>query len=134
MTVVAAYVPTPLGRETVRAAAQLARLQGSALVVVNSASGAAVADPALAADSELEALRQDLTERGLDVTIRQVRQTPSAAEGVLGVVRAEQADLLVIGVRRRSVVGKFLLGSTAQTLLLDSPCDVLAVKPATTHD
>jgi nucleotide-binding universal stress UspA family protein len=44
------------------------------------------------------------------------------------VVRDTDATLLVIGIRHRSMVGKMLMGSTAQTLLMDCPCQVLAVK------
>ncbi|MCW2811511.1 MAG: hypothetical protein JWP61_1969, partial [Friedmanniella sp.] len=38
------------------------------------------------------------------------------------------AELLVIGARRRSPVGKFLLGSVTQTLILQSEVPVLVVK------
>lgn len=38
------------------------------------------------------------------------------------------ADLLVIGARRRTPIGKFLLGSTVQRVVLDSPVAVLVVK------
>ena len=38
------------------------------------------------------------------------------------------ADLIVIGLRRRTPVGKLILGSNAQRILLDAPCAVLAVK------
>ena len=38
------------------------------------------------------------------------------------------AELVVIGMRHRTAVGKFLLGSTAQRILLDTPCPVLSVK------
>jgi nucleotide-binding universal stress UspA family protein len=40
-----------------------------------------------------------------------------------------EVDLLVIGVRRRSPVGKAFLGDLAQRLLLEAPVPVLAVKP-----
>jgi len=44
------------------------------------------------------------------------------------VVREVDASRLVIGMRHRTPVGKMLMGSTAQQLLLDCPCPVLAVK------
>jgi nucleotide-binding universal stress UspA family protein len=41
--------------------------------------------------------------------------------------RARDADMLVIGLRRRSRVGKFILGSTAQSAILAARCPVLTV-------
>jgi nucleotide-binding universal stress UspA family protein len=43
------------------------------------------------------------------------------------------ATLAVIGVRRRSPVGKAVLGSRAQDVLLHLDCAVLAVKDPTTE-
>ena len=40
------------------------------------------------------------------------------------------ADLLVIGARRRSPLGSFLLGSTVQRVVLDAPMPVFVVKAA----
>jgi nucleotide-binding universal stress UspA family protein len=50
------------------------------------------------------------------------------ADHVVEVVGKAHASLLVIGLRRRTSVGKFLLGSSASTILMQAPCPVLAVK------
>ena len=47
---------------------------------------------------------------------------------LLGLVDSVGADLLVIGARRRSPVGKALLGSVAQTVILEANVPVLVVK------
>ena len=49
-------------------------------------------------------------------------------DALLRLVDAVEADLLVIGARRRSPVGKALLGSVAQTVILEANLPVLVVK------
>ena len=49
-------------------------------------------------------------------------------DALLKLVDAVGADLLVIGARRRSPVGKALLGSVAQTVILEANLPVLVVK------
>ncbi len=49
-------------------------------------------------------------------------------DAVLDEIRAHDVSRLVIGLKRRSPVGKALLGSVSQRLLLDSPVPVVAVK------
>ena len=55
---------------------------------------------------------------------------PDIADAVLEVADEVGATLVVVGVRHRSPVGKMLLGSVAQRVILDAHCPVLAVKPA----
>ena len=52
------------------------------------------------------------------------------AETILELTGKIQADLLIIGARRRSPVGKALLGSVTQTLILQADVPVLVVKSA----
>jgi nucleotide-binding universal stress UspA family protein len=50
------------------------------------------------------------------------------SEAILGATRELEPDLLVIGARRRSPVGKAFLGSVAQNVILDAEVPVLVVK------
>lgn len=53
------------------------------------------------------------------------------ADVVLDYLSAHPAvSRLVIGIKRRTPVGKAVFGSVSQRLLLESPVPVLAVKPA----
>jgi nucleotide-binding universal stress UspA family protein len=52
-----------------------------------------------------------------------------AAAELLTAMDRSEAELLVIGIKHRSPVGKLLLGGTSQRLLLECPKPVLAVKP-----
>jgi nucleotide-binding universal stress UspA family protein len=47
---------------------------------------------------------------------------------ILRIAREANASVIVIGLRQRSAVGKLILGSTAQRILLDADRPVLAVK------
>jgi nucleotide-binding universal stress UspA family protein len=53
--------------------------------------------------------------------------TKSVAEQLVEAAERENADEIVIGVRKRSKAGKFLFGSTTQYAVLRSPCPVLTV-------
>lgn len=72
-----------------------------------------------------------LDESGIDYTVinRKGRGDRDPAEAVLDELdERPEVTRLVIGMRRRSRVGKMLIGSVSQRLLLDSPVPVLAVK------
>ncbi|WP_188195267.1 universal stress protein [Nonomuraea sp. SYSU D8015] len=121
MTIVAGYVPTPLGEAVLGQALAEAELRKARLVVVNVSHPGAYVDPGTAPPAELQRRVGDGHE------VRQPQDTDPAA-ALLDVARQESAELIVIGVRRRSPVGKLLMGSTAQRVLLESDCPVLAVK------
>jgi nucleotide-binding universal stress UspA family protein len=107
-----------------------AKLRGSKLVVVNSHRGGDELDDAAArqADKAMAAVEQRLTDSGIEHEVRQLVRGFEPAEDLIGIAEASDADLIVIGLRRRSPVGKLILGSNAQRVLLDAPCPVLAVK------
>ena len=61
--------------------------------------------------------------------LRQGAHSGEVADEVLRVAAETDASVIVIGLRRRSPVGKLLMGSSAQRILLDADRPVLAVKP-----
>lgn len=128
MTVLAGYTPTDAGALVVEAAIAEAQRRNCPLVIVNSASGSAYADRALATEEGLDRLRARLAESGVDARIQQVTEAVTASETLIRTAEELPAELLVIGLRQRTRTGKFLLGSVSQDVLLNAPCDVLGVR------
>ena len=129
-TIVVGYVPKPEGRAALRRAAEEARLRDSQLVVVNSHRGGREfdRDDALESEAQLEEVRTELENAGVVHEVRQLVRGMDPAEDLINVATEVGAEFIVIGLRRRSPVGKLILGSNAQRVLLDAPCPVLAVK------
>jgi nucleotide-binding universal stress UspA family protein len=127
--IVVAWSPDDFGRAALTHAVSEARLRGHGVVVVNATRGDALVDDRFASGDELGAVRAGLEEAGLPY---EVRQSVGADVGdqVLAVADEVGAELIVLGLRRRTPVGKLIMGSVAQRILLGSHCPVLAVKPA----
>lgn len=128
MTIVVGYVPTPEGSAAVDHAMAEATMRRSRVVVVNTGHYGDFAHASYATEEDIDALDAQFSEVGVDHEIRRALESTSAAEAILTTATEVDADLIVIGVRRRSPVGKLITGSTAQQILLDADCPVLAVK------
>lgn len=130
MTIVVGFVPTKEGRAALARAVEEARSRRSALVVIDSLRGGRDLDEdtVTAAEAELERAKGELTGEGLSVDVRKLVRGNEPAEDLISVANETDAELIVIGLRRRTPVGKLILGSNAQRILLDAPCAVLAVK------
>ena len=128
MTIVVGYIPRPEGLAAVDCAITEAERRGEKLVVVNTGHHGDNADPSFAASQDLDALDAQLTARGIDHEIRQQTRGLAPADELLHAATEADASLIVIGLRRRNPLGKLITGSTAQQVLLDASCDVLAVK------
>jgi nucleotide-binding universal stress UspA family protein len=130
MAIVVGYVPRAEGRAALRRAAEEARLRSTKLVVINSNRGGRDLDDedAVRHEQELAEVRAQLDREGVEHEVRQLVRGMDPAEDLIAVAEEVAADFIVIGLRRRTPVGKLILGSNAQRILLDAPCPVLAVK------
>ncbi|MEO5743886.1 MAG: universal stress protein [Terracoccus sp.] len=130
MAIVVGYVATREGRAALKRAAEECVLRGTKLVVISSHRGGKDfdAEESLRFEAELDRVKEMLQQKGLDHEVRSLVRGNDPAEDLISVAEAESADFIVIGLRRRSPVGKLILGSNAQRILLDASCPVLAVK------
>ncbi|WP_420113908.1 universal stress protein [Pseudactinotalea sp.] len=126
MPVVAGFVPTPEGRAALESGIEEATRRETTLVVVVHATRGSDAETIEAA---VEEARQTLETSDVAHEVRHVERGNDVADDLVQIAEDLSADLIVIGLRRRSPVGKLILGSNAQRILLDATCPVLAVKP-----
>jgi len=126
-TVVLGYVPKPEGEAALASAISESQLRKAELVVVNS-HRARHGDGDGVIEQELEEVRARVEEAGVVVDVRHPETGFEASEDLLNIADEVSAELIVIGLRRRTPVGKLILGSNAQRILLDAHCPVLAVK------
>jgi nucleotide-binding universal stress UspA family protein len=128
MSIVVGYVPTAEGNAALNYAIAEARKNDSLLVVINSSKGDALVDNRYAGQPEMDDIQQRLEQEDVKHLILHPVRGQDATTEVLNAAEAHRADLIVIGLRRRSPVGKLFLGSTAQRILLEADCPVVAVK------
>ena len=139
MNIVAGVTSRPESRVALDRAIDEVKLRGGHLYIIHTMdqglkSGAATArdwTSAVAAERATgERIVEELAEQGIEATYRVELANSGPAATLLEVAEEVGADLIVIGIRRRSAVGKLVLGSVSQAVLLGADCPVLAVKGA----
>lgn len=127
MSVVVGYIESPEGRAALQRAVAEARLRDLPLTVVHSLRNDARIREA---EDVLARIDEELNREGIRYEVRELVRGKPAGEDLVAFAHEHGADLIVIGLRRRSPVGKLVLGSNAQDVLLGADCPVLTVKAA----
>ncbi|MBJ7357567.1 universal stress protein [Nocardioides sp.] len=127
MTVVVGYIPDRHGEAALAAGIEEAGRRRTDLVVVNASKGDALVDARYVGEAALAELEERLAEVELPTEVRQMIGADVADE-LVRVARETGADAIVVGLRHRTPVGKMIMGSVAQRVLLEAPCWVIAVK------
>ena len=130
MKIVVGFIRSAEGAAALERAIEEARLREAQLVVVHSMEGGDKedAEEVLEYREELEAVAQRLTDMGVAHEVHEFVRGQTPSEDLVQCATELEAELIVIGLRRRSTVGKLILGSNAQEILLDAKCPVLSVK------
>ncbi len=126
--IVVGYTADIFGRAAVDHGVAEAKLRNTKLLVVNSTAGDSYVDAAFSQTGDMRGLEAQLAGSDVEFEIEQPVGV-HAGEALLAAMDRPEAELLVIGIRHRNPVGKLLLGSVSQQLILECPKPVLAVKP-----
>ncbi|PRB70305.1 universal stress protein [Arthrobacter sp. MYb213] len=122
MAILACYSDTESGRAAIRRGLAEAHKSQDSLLVANLEKGQVTED-------QLGIDLNTLMDFGVPVQI--LPPNPMVHDGADFVLQAEQeheVSMIVLGLRKRSRVGKLLMGSIAQRILIEAGCPVLAVK------
>lgn len=128
MTILVAYVPRPEGRAALDKGIEIAKRRQEPLMVVNAGPGGQQEDTSLAAGFEVERVEELLATQGISAEFKQFVRGKSTVDEINDLVESRDISVLVIGLRKRTAVGKLILGSVAQELLMTVSCPVLCVK------
>jgi len=80
------------------------------------------------AESRLEKVKKQFTGDEISCETHASVSYQSAGEDLVSFAKENDVDEIIIGVKRRSKVGKLVFGSNAQYIILEAPCPVLSVK------
>ncbi|GAA1616336.1 MULTISPECIES: universal stress protein [Brevibacterium] len=128
MTIIVGYVNTPDGRAALDTAIAEAKKHDSSVIVVNASRPVVRRDSHRLGEKEVAEVESILAEAGVSGEIRSPGSELDPAEQIIATAAEVGAQLVVLGTRKRTPVGKFLLGSTVQKVIIDAVCPVLCVK------
>jgi nucleotide-binding universal stress UspA family protein len=131
MKIMVAYDDTNVSREAAAEALKHAKAFGAEVHLVTSISGGAEVPKETfdLAERNLSRIKEKLfAPENVPCSTHVLFRGLTAGEDLVRYAKEKKIDELVMGVKRRSKVGKILFGSTAQFVILRAPCPVLAVK------
>lgn len=130
MNILVAYDGTKEAKEAARVATRHARAFNARILLAYSMVGG----PEIPrqeferAEKELQSQEITLKEEGFDCeTLLSVRGLETG-EDIIKIAEEKKAAEIIIGIQRKSKVGKLLFGSTAQYIILNAPCPVVTVR------
>ena len=130
MAIIVGYLSAKRGEAALALAIKEAKLRNTSLVVVHSLQGGARADDdeVIGSDRELRDLEARLAAEGISASVHNYVRGNDPAKDLIMAAEEFDGELIVIGLRKRTSAGKFLLGSNAHDILMDAPCPVLTVR------
>ena len=132
MKIMVCYDGTDVGKIALNVTSQHAEAHNAEILVVTALEG----EPheqlhnIEKAEQALQSAKTILTTGGrvCETKLLLNESNKSAGGQLIECARKQKVDMIVIGLKKRSKVGKMLTGSNAQHVILEADCPVLAVK------
>lgn len=128
MTILVAYVPRPEGKAALEKGIEIAQRRKERLLVVNTSTGGHQEDDALANTNDVEWVEAQLAQTEIETEFKQFVRGKDVVEELNHLVHSQSVSLVIIGLRRRTAVGKLVLGSHAHDILMNVSGPILTVK------
>lgn len=127
-TIIVGYIPSPEGEAALDRALKEAAAHQSKLLIINVIhDDGSTIDNRYIPDAAKAKIRSRLEGTGADFELVQSTAL-NVADALLEIAEEHQAETIVLGLRKRSQVGKLILGSIAQRVLMNTDSSVLAVR------
>ena len=130
MNILVAYDGSNVSQEAIKLAVKHAKTFNGRIYLVQSMVGG----PEIPrrdfenAERGLQYQESLLKESQIDCECRLSVRGLEAGEDLVQLAKEKEIDEIIIGVRRRSKVGKLIFGSTAQYVILNAPCPVVSIR------
>lgn len=128
MTILVAYVSRPEGRAALDKAIEISKERQEPLLIVNAGPGGQQEDASLVPAFEVEQIEGQIAAQGIQGEFKQFVRGKNAVDEINDLVETRDISILIIGLRKRNALGKLIMGSVAQDILMTVPCPVLCVK------
>jgi nucleotide-binding universal stress UspA family protein len=130
MNILVAYDGTNVAKAAVKLSMERAeKLNARVYLVTSMVGGPGVSREEFErAERELDYQKARFQDRKIPCeTVLSVRGL-EAGEDLVDFAKEKEVEEMIIGVKRRSKVGKLIFGSTAQYVIINAPCPVVSVK------
>jgi nucleotide-binding universal stress UspA family protein len=131
MKIVVGYDGSNVAKDALKLAQKHSKLLGAKIEAVKSVTRHHPLDFSLIQEAEEELEREIRSQLDGDITNYETRllvSSNSTGQNLIEFAELIKSNEIIIGVRKRSKVGKLLLGSTAQYVILNAPCPVVTIK------
>ena len=130
MKILVGYEDSRVADEALKLAHKHAKAYGADLFIITSLEQSATLKKRDIdqAESRLEKIKKPFVAEGIPCETRATVSYQTPGEDLVNFAKENDVDEIIIGVKRRSKVGKLVFGSNAQYVILEAPCPVVSVK------